>query len=183
MKMKRSVKSLLPPFERNITRKKDAAVDEYQTQIYEKQKVVLQNEIDQLDIAETEKQLRREGWRTMTDEEMEADQERKLQSIGGYEAERLRTERDAAEQEYQNLLERGQLSTQTEEEWIQEQNNAKQNWLDKQVAINEAYVKNEQAKAQAARAVSNSLISLLEAVGEEGSAAPRKWLKLSLWLR
>lgn len=154
-------------------KEKDAAVDEYQTQIYEKQKVVLQNEIDQLDIAETEKQLRREGWRTMTDEEMEADQERKLQSIGGYEAERLRTERDAAEQEYQNLLERGQLSTQTEEEWIQEQNNAKQNWLDKQVAINEAYVKNEQAKAQAARAVSNSLISLLEAVGEEGSAAAK----------
>ena len=72
-----------------------------------------------------------------------------------------------------NLLERGQLSTQTEEEWIQEQNNAKQNWLDKQVAINEAYVKNEQAKAQAARAVSNSLISLLEAVGEEGSAAAK----------
>ena len=93
----------MPPFERNITRKKDAAVDEYQTQIYEKQKVVLQNEIDQLDIAETEKQLRREGWRTMTDEEMEADQERKLQSIGGYEAERLRTERDAAEQEYQKF--------------------------------------------------------------------------------
>lgn len=154
-------------------KEKDAAVDEYQTQIYEKQKVVLQNEIDQLDIAETEKQLRREGWRTMTDEEMEADQERKLQSIGGYEAERLRTERDAAEQEYQNLLERGQLSTQTEEEWIQEQNNAKQNWLDKQVAINEAYVKNEQAKAQAACAVSNSLISLLEAVGEEGSAAAK----------
>lgn len=154
-------------------KQEDAAQEAYKTQIYEKQKVVLQNEIDQLDIAETEKQLRREGWRTMTDEEMEADQERKLQSIGGYEAERLRTERDAAEQEYQNLLERGQLSTQTEEEWIQEQNNAKQNWLDKQVAINEAYVKNEQAKAQAARAVSNSLISLLEAVGEEGSAAAK----------
>lgn len=154
-------------------KQEDAAQEAYKTEVCEKQKVVLQNEIEQLDIAETEKQLRREGWRTMTDEEMEADQERKLQSIGGYEAERLRTERDAAEQEYQNLLERGQLSTQTEEEWIQEQNNAKQNWLDKQVAINEAYVKNEQAKAQAARAVSNSLISLLEAVGEEGSAAAK----------
>ena len=109
----------------------------------------------------------------MTDEEMEADQERKLQSIGGYEAEKLRMERDAAEQAYQALLERGQLSTQTEAEWQNEQNNAKQEWLNKQVAINEAYVKNEQAKAQAARAVSNSLISLLEAVGEEGSAAAK----------
>lgn len=154
-------------------KEREEAEDANKTLTYERQKQVLENEIEQLDIAETEKQLHRNGWRTMTDEEMEADQERKLQSIGGYEAEKLRMERDAAEQAYQALLERGQLSTQTEAEWQNEQNNAKQEWLNKQVAINEAYVKNEQAKAQAARAVSNSLISLLEAVGEEGSAAAK----------
>lgn len=154
-------------------KEREEAEDANKTLTYERQKQVLENEIEQLDIAETEKQLHRDGWRTMTDEEMEADQERKLQSIGGYEAEKLRMERDAAEQAYQALLERGQLSTQTEAEWQNEQNNAKQEWLNKQVAINEAYVKNEQAKAQAARAVSNSLISLLEAVGEEGSAAAK----------
>lgn len=154
-------------------KEREEAEDANKTLAYERQKQVLENEIEQLDIAETEKQLHRDGWRTMTDEEMEADQERKLQSIGGYEAEKLRMERDAAEQAYQALLERGQLSTQTEAEWQNEQNNAKQEWLNKQVAINEAYVKNEQAKAQAARAVSNSLISLLEAVGEEGSAAAK----------
>lgn len=154
-------------------KEREEAEDASKTLTYERQKQVLENEIEQLDIAETEKQLHRDGWRTMTDEEMEADQERKLQSIGGYEAEKLRMERDAAEQAYQALLERGQLSTQTEAEWQNEQNNAKQEWLNKQVAINEAYVKNEQAKAQAARAVSNSLISLLEAVGEEGSAAAK----------
>lgn len=154
-------------------KEREEAEDANKTLTYEGQKQVLENEIEQLDIAETEKQLHRDGWRTMTDEEMEADQERKLQSIGGYEAEKLRMERDAAEQAYQALLERGQLSTQTEAEWQNEQNNAKQEWLNKQVAINEAYVKNEQAKAQAARAVSNSLISLLEAVGEEGSAAAK----------
>lgn len=154
-------------------KEREEAEDASKTLTYERQKQVLENEIEQLDIAETEKQLHRDGWRTMTDEEMEADQERKLQSIGGYEAEKLRMERDAAEQAYQALLERGQLSTQTEAEWQNEQNNAKQEWLNKQVVINEAYVKNEQAKAQAARAVSNSLISLLEAVGEEGSAAAK----------
>lgn len=138
--------------------------------LIERQKQVLQNEIEQLTISETEKQLHRDSWRTMTDEEMEADQERKLQSIGGYEAEKLRLERDAAEQAYQALLERGQLSTQTEEEWQTEQNNAKQEWLNKQVAINDAYVKNEQAKQQAVRAVSNGLISLLNALGEENAA-------------
>ena len=152
-------------------KEREEAEDASKTLTYERQ--VLENEIEQLDIAETEKQLHRDGWRTMTDEEMEVDQERKLQSIGGYEAEKLRMEKDAAEQAYQALLERGQLSTQTEAEWQNEQNNAKQEWLNKQVAINEAYVKNEQAKAQAARAVSNSLISLLEAVGEEGSAAAK----------
>ncbi len=154
-------------------KEREEAEDASKTLTYERQKQVLENEIEQLDIAETEKQLHRDGWRTMTDEEMEADQERKLQSIGGYEAEKLRMERDAAEQAYQALLERGQLSTQTEAEWQNEQNNDKQEWLNKQVTINEAYVKNEQAKAQAARAVSNSLISLLEAVGEEGSAAAK----------
>lgn len=154
-------------------KEREEAEDANKTLIYERQKQVYENEIEQLEIAETEKQLYSDGWRTMTDEEMEADQERKLQSIGGYEAEKLRIERDAAEQAYQELLERGQLSTETEAEWQNELNNAKQEWLNKQVAINEAYVKNEQAKAQAARAVSNSLISLLEAVGEEGSAAAK----------
>jgi len=149
---------------------KDAAQDEYDTAVYEKQKVVLQNEIDALDIAETEKQLHREGWRTMTDEEMEADRQRKLESIGGYEAEKLRLEEEKAQQAYEAMLERGQLSTQTEAEWLAEQNAAKEEWLNRQVAINDAYVKNEQAKQQAVRAVTNGLVSLLETLGDENSA-------------
>lgn len=152
---------------------REEAEDEYKTKAMESRNQALTNEIDQLEIAETEKQLHREGWRTMTDEEMEADRQRKLESIGGYEAEKLQMEEDAAQQAYEALLERGQLTTQTDAEWQAEQNAAKQEWLNKQVAINDAYVKNEQAKAQAARAVSNSLISLLNAVGEEGSAAAK----------
>lgn len=152
---------------------REEAEDEYKTKAMESRNQALTNEIDQLEIAETEKQLHREGWRIMTDEEMEADRQRKLESIGGYEAEKLQMEEDAAQQAYEALLERGQLTTQTDAEWQAEQNAAKQEWLNKQVAINDAYVKNEQAKAQAARAVSNSLISLLNAVGEEGSAAAK----------
>ncbi len=148
---------------------RDAAEEAHRTTVYENQKVVLQNEIDQLEIAETEKQLHREGWRTMTDEEMEADRQCKLESIGGYEAEKLQMEEEAAQQAYEALLERGQLSTQTDAEWIAEQNAAKQEWLNKQVAINDAYVKNEQAKQQAVRAVTNGLVGLLEVLGEENS--------------
>ncbi len=149
---------------------KDAAQDEYDTAVYEKQKVVLQNEIDALDIAETEKQLHREGWRTLTDEEFAAREEEKLQSIGGYEAEKLRLERDAAEQNYQMILEQGQLSTETEAEFQNRLNEADKDRLNAHVAINDAYVKNEQAKQQAVRAVSNGLISVLDALGEENAA-------------
>ena len=148
----------------------DEANDAYEVKVLEKKKIVLQNEIEQLDIAETEKQLHRNGWRTMTDEEMEADRQRKLEYIGGYEAEKLQMEEDAAQQAYEALIERGQLTTQTDSEWLAEQNAAKQEWLNKQVAINEAYVKNEQAKQQAVRAVTNGLVSLLETLGEENSA-------------
>ena len=151
-------------------KQEDAAQEAYKTEVCEKQKVVLQNEIEQLDIAETEKQLHREGWRTMTDEEMEADRQRKLESIGGYEAEKLQLEEENAQKAYEALMERGQLSTQTDAEWLAEQNAAKQEWLNKQVAINEAYVKNEQAKQQAVRAVTNGLVSLLETLGDENSA-------------
>ena len=47
-------------------------------------------------------------------------------------------EEDAAQQAYEALIERGQLTTQTDSEWLAEQNAAKQEWLNKQVAINEA---------------------------------------------
>jgi len=150
--------------------KKKEIEEKYAQQSLEQQKIILQNEIEQLDIAETEKKLHRAGWRTMTDEEMEADRQRKLESIGGYEAAKLRLEEENAQRAYEALLERGQLSTQTDAEWLAEQNAAKEEWLNKQVAINDAYVKNEQAKQQAVRAVTNGLISLLENLGDENSA-------------
>lgn len=151
-------------------KEREAADEEYRTLNIERQKQVLQNEIAQLDIAETEKQLHREGIRVMTDTEMEADRQRKLESIGGFEAEKLRLEEESAQKAYEALIERGQLSTQTDAEWLAEQNAAKQEWLNKQVAINDAYVKNEQAKQQAVRAVTNGLVGLLETLGEENSA-------------
>ncbi len=149
---------------------REAAEDENKNLIVERQKQVLQTEIEQLEIAETEKQLHREGWRVLTDEEMEADRQRKLESIGGYEAEKLQLEEENAQKAYESLIERGQLSSQADAEWLAEQNAAKQEWLNKQVAINEAYVKNEQAKQQAVRAVTNGLVGLLETLGEENSA-------------
>lgn len=150
----------------------DSAVieDERRQRELEITKQDLQNQIDALNIAETEKELHREGWRVLDEQEFEEAQQRKLESIGGAEAAKLQMEEEFAQQEYEKLLERGQLSTQTDEEWLAEQNQAKQNWLDKQKAINDKYVQNEQAKAQAMKAVTSSLTGLLDTLGESNKA-------------
>lgn len=151
--------------------KEKAALDEEQaTLTLERKKAELQNEIAEMENAETEKQLHREGFRILSDEELEAEQQRKLESIGGFEAEKLQKEEDAAQIAYEKLQERGQLSTQTEEEYQAELNASKEEWLNKQVAINDAYVKNEQAKQQAVKAVVGGLTSLLDTLGESNEA-------------
>lgn len=151
-------------------KERETTEEEHKVVVIDKQKETLRNEISLLEIAETEKQLKRRDYRTMTDAEAEEDRKQKLEFIGGYEAEKLRIEEESARRAYELLIERGQLSTQTDVEWLTEQNTAKKEWLDKQVAINEAYVKDEQAKQQAVRTVSNGLISILENLGDENSA-------------
>lgn len=148
----------------------EAIKDAYAQKEYERQKQELANEIAEMENAETEKQLHREGARVLSDEELEAEQQHKLESIGGFEAEKLRKEEEAAQTAYEKLQERGQLSTQTEEEYQAELNASKEEWLNKQVAINDAYVKNEQAKQQAVKAVVGGLTSLLDTLGESNEA-------------
>lgn len=130
----------------------------------------LQIQIETLDMAETERQLHRQGWRELDAQEYEEHKQKMLESIAGAEAAKLQMEEEFAQQEYESLLERGQLSTQTEEEWLAEQNEAKKKWLDKQKAINDAYVKNEEAKATAMKAVTSSLTGLLDTLGESNKA-------------
>lgn len=147
-----------------------AIEDERKQKDLEITKQQLQNQIDALDMAETERQLHRQGWQELTEQEYEERMARQLESIGGAEAAKLQMEEDFAQQEYERLLERGQLSTQTDEEWLAEQNQAKQNWLDKQKAINDKYIQNEQAKAQAMKAVTSSLTGLLDTLGESNKS-------------
>lgn len=144
--------------------------EEYNQKEYDRQRQMLANEIAEMENAETEKKLHRDGIRIMTDEELEADQQRKLESIGGFEAQKLAKEEESAQLAYEQLQERGRLTTQTEEEYQAELNTAKGEWLDKQVAINDAYVKNEQAKQTAVKAVVGGLTSLLDTLGESNEA-------------
>lgn len=147
-----------------------AIEDERKQKDLEITKQNLQNQIDALDMAETERQLHRQGWNNLDAEEYEEHKRQMLESIAGAEAAKLQMEEEFAQQEYEQLIERGQLSTQTEEEWLAEQNEAKKKWLDKQKSINDAYIKNEEAKAQAMKAVTSSLTGLLDTLGESNKA-------------
>ena len=81
------------------------------------QKQILQTQIDEMENAETERLLRLQAGHEMTDEEFEAHQQRQLEAIGGFQAQKLEMEEQAAQEDYERLIERGQLSTQTQEEF------------------------------------------------------------------
>lgn len=147
-----------------------AIEDERRQRDLEITKQQLQNQIDALDLSETERQVHRKGWQDLDSQEYEEHQRHMLESIGGAEAAKLQMEEEFAQQEYEQLMERGQLSTQTNEEWLAEQNESKKKWLDKQKAINDAYIKNEEAKTQAMKAVTSSLTGLLDTLGESNKA-------------
>lgn len=134
------------------------------------QKQILQTQIDEMENAETERLLRLQAGHEMTDEEFEAHQQRQLEAIGGFQAQKLEMEEQAAQDDYERLIERGQLSTQTQEEFDAEVAKSKETWLAKQKAINDAYVKQEEAKYQAMKSLTSSLTGLLDTLGENNKS-------------
>ncbi len=96
--------------------------------------------------------------------------QQQLERLDAKQAAILGKELEAAEQNLENLRARGQLETQTQEEFEQELTNAKQQYANARAKINDAEVKNEQAKAQAMKAVTQGLCQLLDQLGDENSA-------------
>lgn len=141
----------------------DAASLEQQKQALQDRITVMQNDEDE------RLQMLRNG-RQMTEEEELADQERKLESIGGFEAQKLEMQAEAAQAEYDALIERGQLSTQTEEEYNRELEQKRAANLAAKKAIDDAYIKQEQAKYNAMKALTSSLTGLLDTLGESNKA-------------
>lgn len=130
----------------------------------------VQNQIQEMEMAEEERLLHRNAYRELDQAEFEAQQERQLESIGGFQAEKLRMEEEEAQRQYEALVSRGQLATQTEEQYNAELDTAKQNWLTQQKNINDAYVKNEEAKYNAVKSVTGGLTSLLDTLGKSNEA-------------
>lgn len=136
----------------------------------EQQKKALEDRIAVMQNDETERLLMLKNGHEMTDEEQRADQERKLEAIGGFEAQKLEMQAEAAQAEYDAILERGQLSTQTEEEYNRELEQKRAANLAAKKAIDDAYVKQEQAKYNSMKALTSSLTGLLDTLGESNKA-------------
>lgn len=144
--------------------------DEYDKLELERQKAALQAEIDNMQLAEDERQMRLKNGHEMSDQEYESWRQKGLESLDEHERAILQKQEEAAQQELEALQARGQLSTQTTEEYEAEILAAKQRSAQAQANTNQAIIKNEQAKVQAMKAVTSSLTGLLDTLGESNAA-------------
>lgn len=144
--------------------------DEYDKLELERQKATLQAEIDNMQLAEDERQMRLKNGHEMSDQEYESWRQKGLESLDEHERAILLKQEEAAQQELEALQARGQLSTQTTEEYEAEILAARQRSAQAQANTNQAIIKNEQAKAQAMKAVTSSLTGLLDTLGESNAA-------------
>lgn len=147
------------------------ALDEEQAQLkIERQKQELENEIAELEYAQSERELRQMEGYQMDEEHYQEWRQRGLEEMDEHQAELLTKQEEAAAAELEALIARGQLSTQTTEEFEAEVIAAKQKSAEAQKKTNDVIIKNEQAKAQAMKAVTSSLTGLLDTLGESNSA-------------
>lgn len=149
---------------------KVALEEEQATLTFERQKAELQNEIDNLSLAQSERELRQMEGYQMEEQQYQEWRQRGLDQMDEHQRELLLKQEEAAQAELEALIARGQLSTQTTEEYEAEIIAAKQRSADAQKNTNDVIVKNEQAKAQSMKAVVGGLTSLLDTLGESNKA-------------
>lgn len=140
--------------------------EEYDQLELDRQRAALQAEIDAMQLAEDERQLKvRDGYE-MSDEAYAKWRERGLEQMDEHQRALLLKAEENAQAELEALQLRGQLSTQTVEEYEAEILAAKQKSAQAQANTNAQIIQNEQAKAQAMKAVTSSLTGLLDTLGE-----------------
>lgn len=142
----------------------------HQTEIFEQQKQALQNEIDNLTYAQSERELRQMEGYQMNEEHYQEWRRRGLEEMDAHEREILLKQEEATAAELEALITRGQLATQTTEEYEAEIIAAKKKSADAQKATNDTIVKNEQVKANAMKAITGGLTQLLDTLGESNKA-------------
>lgn len=147
------------------------ALDEEQAQAkIDRQKQELENEIAELEYAQSERELRQMEGYQMDEQHYQEWRQRGLEEMDAHQAELLTKQEEAAAAELEALIACGQLSTQTTEEFEAEVIAAKQKSAEAQKNTNDVIIKNEQAKAQAMKAITGGLTQLLDTLGESNSA-------------
>lgn len=147
------------------------ALDEEQAQAkIDRQKQELENEIAELEYAQSERELRQMEGYQMDEQHYQEWRQRGLEEMDAHQAELLTKQEEAAAAELEALIARGQLSTQTTEEFEAKVIAAKQKSAEAQKNTNDVIIKNEQAKAQAMKAITGGLTQLLDTLGESNSA-------------
>lgn len=147
------------------------ALDEEQAQAkIDRQKQELENEIAELEYAQSERELRQMEGYQMDEQHYQEWRQRGLEEMDAHQAELLTKQEEAAAAELEALIARGQLSTQTTEEFEAEVIAAKQKSAEAQKKTNDVIIKNEQAKAQAMKAITGGLTQLLDTLGESNAA-------------
>lgn len=147
------------------------ALDEEQAQAkIDRQKQELENEIAELEYAQSERELRQMEGYQMDEQHYQEWRQRGLEEMDAHQAELLTKQEEAAAAELEALIARGQLSTQTTEEFEADVIAAKQKSAEAQKNTNDVIIKNEQAKAQAMKAITGGLTQLLDTLGESNSA-------------
>lgn len=149
----------------------NTALDEEQTQVkLDRQKAELENEIAALEYAQSERELRQMRGYQMDEEQYQAWRQRGLDEMDEHQAELLSKQEEATAAELEALMHRGQLSTQTTEEFEAEILAAKERSAEAQKRTNDTIIKNEQAKAQALKDITGGLTKLLDTLGESNEA-------------
>lgn len=154
----------------SFRRKRLELAEEYDQLDLDRQRAALQAEIDAMQLAEDERQLKvRDGYE-MSDQAYAEWRERGLAEMDEHQRALLLKAEENAQAELEALQARGQLSTQTTEEYEAEILAAKQKSAQAQANTNAQIIQNEQAKAQAMKSVTSSLTGLLDTLGESNKA-------------
>lgn len=149
----------------------NAALDEQEAQEkIDRQRAEMENRIAQLEYEQSERELRQAEGYEMDSQQYADWRQRGLEEMDENEREILLRQEQSAAAELEALIARGQLSTQATEEYEAEIIAARQRSADAQKKTNDVIVKNEQAKAQAMKAITGGLTQLLDTLGESNSA-------------
>lgn len=163
-------KQLLLDLETKYQQQKAAIVEEYDQLEYDRQRQELENKIASMENEQAERELRQMEGYEMDSQHYAEWRERNLAEMDEHQRNLLLMQEEAAQQNLDNIIAQGQLQDETEAEFNARKIAAQQAVYEATKNTNAQIVANEQAKAQAVKAVTSSLTSMLDTLGENNKA-------------